>query len=401
MNRMTTLLPQIRIACFILLSIAPSVTFAAQPNTLTEKELSDGWIQLFDGQTLFGWQPAAKANWQVADGAIVVSEGEVGLLHTTTQFADYELQLDFRSDKGTNSGVFLRTAAQPKDALQDCYELNIADDGVSPFTTGGLVGRQKAVGKHDSREWQSLSVRARAGKIDVRIDGQHVLSYIDPKPLPRGFIGLQHNHGQVAFRNIKLKPLGMKSIFNGKDLTGWKQYPEMKSRFTVTEEGNLNVRDGRGQLETVGAYGDFVLQLECISHAKGLNGGIFFRCIPGDVMMGYECQIHNGFQNGDRTKPEDCGTGGIFRRQDARRIVADDLAWFHMTIVADGPHMAGWVNGYQVSDWTDDRKEDENPRRGQRTKPGTLMIQGHDPTTNLSFRNLAIMEMPKRDPASD
>ena len=64
-----------------------------------------------------------------------------------------------------------------------------------------------------------------------------------------------------------------------------------------------------------------------------------------DPMNGYECQIQNGCQDGDRTKPQDCGTGGIFRRQNARRIVANDFEWFHMTLHADDTHMATWVNG--------------------------------------------------------
>jgi hypothetical protein len=234
------------------------------------------------------------------------------------------------------------------------------------------------------------------GRVTVKIDGEQVLQYDDPAPLGRGHIGLQLNEGKVAFRNIKLKPLGMANIFNGEDLTGWKTYPDMASKFTVTEEGLMNVKDGRGQLETEGLYGDFVLRLECITHAPGLNSGIFFRCIPGDVMMGYEAQIHNGFEDGDRTQPKDCGTGGIFRRQNARRVVADDLKWFHMTLVADGAHMAAWVDGYQVSDWTDDRDPHENPRRGLRLEPGAIMIQGHDPTTDISFRNLRIVEMAKR-----
>jgi hypothetical protein len=113
-------------------------------------------------------------------------------------------------------------------------------------------------------------------------------------------------------------------------------------------------------------------------------------------MNGYESQIHNGFKDGDRNRPFDCGTGGIFRRIDARRVVADDLTWFHKTIVVDGPHVAVWVNGYQVTDWTDDRKPDENPRKGLRLASGTIMLQGHDPTTDISFRNLRIAEMPVR-----
>ena len=115
-------------------------------------------------------------------------------------------------------------------------------------------------------------------------------------------------------------------------------------------------------------------------------------------MMGYECQIHNGFLDGDRSQPEDCGTGGIFRRQDARYIVANDEQWFRLTLIADGPHMAAWVDGYQVSDWTDERPDDENPRRGRRLQAGTLMLQGHDPTTDISFRNLQISELAPRRP---
>jgi len=110
---------------------------------------------------------------------------------------------------------------------------------------------------------------------------------------------------------------------------------------------------------------------------------------------GYESQIHNGFKDGDRAQPLDCGTGGIYRRINARRVVSSDEEWFHKTVIADGPHISVWVNGFQVTDWTDTRKPDKNPRNGLRLEKGTLQIQGHDPTTNLSFRNLKAKEINK------
>jgi hypothetical protein len=58
--------------------------------------------------------------------------------------------------------------------------------------------------------------------------------------------------------------------------------------------------------------------------------------------------------------------------------------------------MATWVNGYQVSDWTDTRPANDNPRQGLRLAPGTISIQGHDPTTDLLFRNLRLAEMPRQ-----
>ena len=379
---------------------APKATTETQspvadaPRPLTDDELTAGWISLFDGKTLFGWQPRTDANWRVEAGSIVVDDGAKGLLTTTTRFADYVLKIEFRSAPGTNSGIFLHTAGTPKDPASDCYELNIADS-TNAFSTGSLVKRAKAKGNFESQGWQSYEVTVAGDQIVVVLDGQQVLEYKDPKSLQSGLIGLQLNEGKVEFRNIKLRPTRLNDAFNGKDMTGWTEYPEMASKFTVSSEGTLDVRDGKGQLETKQLYGNFILQLQCMTKAKHLNSGIFFRCIPGEVMMGYECQIQNGFKNGDRRQPMDCGTGGIFRRQDARLVVADDLTWFHQTLIADGSHIVAWVNGYQVSDWVDERKPHENPRQGLRLEPGTIMIQGHDPTTDISFRGIKIAELPR------
>lgn len=366
------------------------------PDLLTAEELKNGWISLFDGETLFGWTPHSKADWKVHNGAIVVAGGEKGLLCTHVQFSDYELKVDFRAAKGTNSGVFLRTApvVGKEDVTTKCYELNIAPPE-NPFPTGGFVGRKKAAEVPDSREWQTFHVTLVGGQAKVDLNGKTVLEYTDEKPVGRGYIGLQLNEGQVEFKNIKLKPLGLTALNNGKDLTGWKDTEGSKSKFVATENGEINVKDGRGSLESEAKFGDFVLQWECISHAKELNSGIFFRCIPGEITNGYECQIHNGYVDGDCTKPKDFGTGGIYRRIKARKVVSNDLEWFQQTLVADGANIACWVNGYPVTMWTDERAPNNNPREGLRTEAGTLQLQGHDPTTNLSFRNLKAAELAK------
>jgi hypothetical protein len=387
----------VRPAVLLMLTIATLSAGRAQaePNQLTTEELNDGWILLFDGETDFGWKASSNANWKVADGVISVSSGDVGLLHTTSEFADFVLKVDFRNPKGTNSGIFLRTPAKPKDAAVDCYELNIADPTVSPFSTGSFVNRAKAESHHDSTEWRTFTVKAEGGHFTVLIDGERVLDYVDPKPIARGFIGLQLNKGLVEFRNVKLKPLGLESVFNGRDLTGWKVYPDKSSRFSVTPEGEIHLENGPGQLELEHRWADFTLQLQIYSGGKHLNSGIFFRNMPGEFWKGYECQIQNGYKNGDRTLPIDCGTGGFYRRQNARRVVPNDFAWFNATLIASGPHMAAWIEGYQVSDWTDERAPSDNPREGLRLEAGTLSIQGHDKTTDLKFRKLRIAEMPR------
>jgi hypothetical protein len=201
-------------------------------------------------------------------------------------------------------------------------------------------------------------------------------------------------------RGLKLRPYGLESIFNSKDLSGWKQYTgdanRSKSKFTVTPEDWLNVTNGPGDLQTEKEWQDFVFQGECISNGKHLNSGIFFRCLPGQYQNGYEMQIRNQWEGDDRTKPVDFGTGAIYRRQPARKVVSTDGEWFTMTLVAHGNHFATWVNGYQVTDWTDTRPENANARNGCKLGAGPLSIQGHDPTTDLSFRNLRVAELPAK-----
>lgn len=349
---------------------------------LSDAELQDGWISLFDGTTTFGWQAVDPAGWQVTEGQLQASGSDATQVTSTSRFGDFELQLEYRLGADAASDLLLTASADDADRDDSALRIELA-------TPTQNSPDQEPAGD----EWRSLTLKRQADKLMVESAGQSS-DLVMPAGSTRVHVSLDHQQGTLAVRRIALKPLEMVPLFNGRDLEGWKTYPDMASRFTVTDAGELNVQDGRGQLETEGQYGDFVLQLECISHAPGLNSGIFFRCIPGEQMNGYESQIQNAFQNNDRSQPEDCGTGGIFRRQNARYVMADDLKWFANTILADGPHIAVWVNGIQVTDWTDTRAADPNPRKGLRTEPGTIMIQGHDPTTNLSFRNLRIGVLP-------
>ncbi len=199
----------------------------------------------------------------------------------------------------------------------------------------------------------------------------------------------------VQFRNIMVRPLGLKSVFNGKDLTGWLSPEGNKSVFSVTPEGWVSVKNGRGDLQTIEQWGDFVLQIEVYSNGDHLNSGVFFRAEPGKFQQGYEDQIRNQWEGDDRTKPVDYGTGAIYNRKPVRKVVSSDREWFTMTLIAHGTHYVSWVNGVLVCDFTDTRLPDEiNARKGARTKAGVISLQGHDPTTDLNFRNIRIAELP-------
>lgn len=364
-------------------------------NQLTADEIAAGWILLFDGATLFGWAPGGNADWAVVgdtptQGVIRVTSGDIGLLATTSQFGDYELSLEFRSPQATNSGVFLRTPLKPTNPAQDCYELNIAPPD-NPFPTGSFVARQKAHAVTVGDDWNTFHVTLTGGRAQVQLNGQMVLDYTDAHPLPLGRIGLQHNNGQAEFRHIKLRPLGLAPLLGG-DLADWRQHPDNQCQVEMTPQGELHLFRGKGQIETERQLADFVLQVDCFTAARGLNSGIFFRNLPGQMWQGYESQIHNAYLQRDPTQPADFGTGGFYRRQKARRIVAEDKTWFKKTLVVTDRHMAAWVNGYPVSDWEDPRPAHDNAREGARTAAGTIALQAHDNTTDLLFRNLRVAE---------
>jgi hypothetical protein len=198
------------------------------------------------------------------------------------------------------------------------------------------------------------------------------------------------------YKGVSFTPAGLKPIFNGKDLTGWSVFKDekrMNSKAEVTTGGELHLTNGPGDVQTATKYADFVLQLECKTNGDGLNSGVFFRCIEGQYQNGYEMQISNAAVENDPTKPKDFGSGAIYRRIAARKIVAKDKEWMTLTLVAKGPTFATWVNGEPVVVWTDDRGKDENPRKGLRLEAGHLSLQGHDKTTDLLFRNIRLAEI--------
>jgi hypothetical protein len=119
---------------------------------LSDAELEQGWIRLFDGQTMLGWKDAGKANWRVQDGALQADAGENGLLCTTVPFSNYELTIEFKAAEKTNSGVFLRTPLKPKDPAKDCFELNIAPTHGIRFECY-LMERKPQLGWMGSKPW--------------------------------------------------------------------------------------------------------------------------------------------------------------------------------------------------------------------------------------------------------
>ena len=371
---------------------AESVEFVAPP--LSADQIREGWISLFDGRSLFGWDVPKVTNWHVEDGAIVADSGEKSLLLTPFQFDDFELRCSFQLVAGGNSGLFLRTAENAANPAKDTYELNICDSHAT-HRTGSLVGRFVAENVPAVEgAWHDFRVRCEGPRIQVWLDEKQIVDFTDTSDAVRltGRLGLQMNQGRAAYRNVLIRPLNFRPLFNSKDTTGWRIVPGSKSQFTVADR-LLHVSNGPGFLETTDTFGDFAMKVEARINGDGLNSGVFFRAKPGTEKApshGYEMQLHNAFKDGDRNKPVDSGTGAIFRRVPARYVVANDHEFLTAVLIAQGDRFASWVNGYQVVNWQDTREPNDNPREGRRLEAGHLSLQGHDPTTDLDFRSIDI-----------
>jgi hypothetical protein len=359
-------------------------------NTLSPKEAADGWILLFDGATAMGWNIDAAG--KVEDGTLVL-----GAKTAVTAIAcpEFECQFDRRLQGGA---AFLNVAGERS---------------------------QQGLGVGQAKDWVTQRVRCwyENGRRRCESVDQHGRSETGASE-PPGAATLSfevRSGGRLELRNFKFRPLGAQPLFNGKDLSGWKVFPgdKYKSKFAVVD-GAINVKDGPGDIQTEGKFGDFILQLECISNGMHLNSGIFFRCRPGEYQNGYEAQVRNQFtpeptqeytveeydpkthelvaKKKVKSTAFDFGTGAIYRRMPARKQMSHDGAWFTLTLAARGNHLSTWVNGVQQVDWHDHRPISDNARTGCRLEAGHISIQGHDPTTDLSFRNIRIVELPKSSP---
>ena len=350
---------------------------AAQAQNVAE----GGWINLFDGESLYGWTAFGDAGWEVKDGAIVCEKGNSGFLATTAEFADFELTAKMRVTQSGSGGLAVRAGL----------------DGYAADNGGGAVSLPFS----KDAEFKEIHVKAVGGNVEVTVNGK-----AEPVKVtrPAGHIELQYQcyhrdkgDTKVEISEVKLRPLGMTSLFNGKDLTGWTPLPDHKSVFSVVD-GALNIKNGNGQIETTGTYKNFMMQIDIFSNGDHLNSGVFFRTPPGVFWKGYEFQVRNQWEGDDRANPVDFGSGGLYGLCPARKVVSSDREWYTMTAVVNGNHYAAWINGRLVSDFCDTRPpaEEADGKNGYVADAGTINLQGHDPTTDLSFKNINIQTYPEK-----
>jgi len=175
------------------------------------------------------------------------------------------------------------------------------------------------------------------------------------------------------------------SLFNGKDLTGWKIYGTEK---WYVDKGNLVCESGPdkkyGYLATDKFYKNFDITVEFLQEANG-NSGLFFRStIEGTKISGWQCEVApKGNDTGGIY--ESYGRGWLKRIDDDKENILKPGKWNKLRLLVEGDRVQSWLNGQPMVDFTDEKigKAD-----------GSIALQIHDGGgIKVRWRKLIIREL--------
>lgn len=186
---------------------------------------------------------------------------------------------------------------------------------------------------------------------------------------------------------------GWQLLFDGRSLEGWRA-SDAPGSFGV-KDGAIVVRGPRSHLFYVGAvqghkFRNFELKLDVLTFPQA-NSGVYFHTEWQEVgwpSKGYEVQVNNSHSDPSRT-------GGLWGIQDYPKVISPDGQWFTLTTRVEGMHVRTWINDTLVANYT----QEANPPRPKGLEQrllagGTFALQGHDPGSEVHFRNIKVRVLP-------
>ncbi|WP_193210643.1 3-keto-disaccharide hydrolase [Luteolibacter marinus] len=230
-------------------TLAAVVGFAsahAADNSLTPIEKREGWKLLFNGKDMKGWNnfksKDIRPGWKVIDGSLVCADPHnAGDLCTADEYDWFELEFDYKMEKGANSGIIYHITEQEGAVWATGPEIQLEDNAnaADPQKCGWLYALYKPAddpktGKpidatKPAGEWGHIRIVISPEKCEHYVNGVKYVEYVlgseDFKQrvaaskfgsMPnfaksdKGYIALQGDHGSVSFKNIKIKELKAK-----------------------------------------------------------------------------------------------------------------------------------------------------------------------------------------------
>ncbi len=241
----------IAVSVAALMLVATNTVLTGQAvNTLSATEKRQGWVLLFDGKSFNGWRQCngttMPPNWTIEDGAMKVftapgrqpGQGAGGdILYGVRKFKNFELSIDWKTEKAGNSGIFYDVREAPGQPIyfaapevQVLDNVDATDNKVPSHLAGSLYDMLPADPKtvKPAGQWNTIVIRVKDGKVTHTQNGVKVVEYTlwTPewdamvrnskfKTFPgflegiarQGYIGLQDHGYAIWFRNIKIREL--------------------------------------------------------------------------------------------------------------------------------------------------------------------------------------------------
>jgi hypothetical protein len=206
---------------------------------LTSCSNESQWEILFDGEKVNGLRGYRQSDfpsdhWTIVDGTLKTIPGHGTDLISENVYKDFELELEWKVPEGGNSGIFYFATEKGDYIWQTAPEMQVLDnevhtDGKNTLTSAGalyaMIAPSKVVVKPIG-EFNQVRIKSKNNKIEHWLNGTKILEYIygsdamwhlvakskfSSMPLfakaTEGQIGLQGDHGEIWYRNIKIRKL--------------------------------------------------------------------------------------------------------------------------------------------------------------------------------------------------
>ena len=355
------------------------------------------WESITPGADLAGWK-AEGGEWTVQDGVVsgkALKDQNCWLVYQKREFADFEIEVEFRTQVPTNGGVQFRSQWLPRVPLKDGETVDTAPKQMYGYQAGIETRQRPATGRlvdengrgplvNDAAEaaymtlqqkdWNKMRVVARGNTIEIYLHDVLAAKFEDEAYL-KGLIALQsfafdqqEPFAVMEYRNIRVKDYGRegewRALFNGKDFDGWKKWGE--EDWSVKDgviDGHSGPKKSEGYLGTVETFKDFRVRGTFKMLGSG-NYGLFYHSsitlkddgypvisgLQGEVAPDYPSPtgwVYESYKRGWLVKPDpNVPAAMALRRGD----------WNEIEIRSTGNHVTTWVNGMRTLDLVDEKQ---------------------------------------------
>ncbi|MEO0332832.1 MAG: DUF1080 domain-containing protein [Bacteroidota bacterium] len=184
------------------------------------------WTNLFDGKSLDGWKASENPKtFSIEDGMIVVDGPRAHLFYVgdinNHTFKNFEFKADVKTMPGSNSGMYFHTEYQEEGWPNKGYEVQVNNSHTDWRRTASLYGVDDVRdAPADDNEWFTQHIIVQDSLITIKVDGEVVTQYVEPKDvkenagssqryLDQGTFALQGHdpESKVYYKNIMVKAL--------------------------------------------------------------------------------------------------------------------------------------------------------------------------------------------------